>query len=125
MTTDTGRDSKGKFASGNPGRPKGAVNKTTADVKAYLAPYVDDVVEGMLTLAIGGEQDVRLDPEDPDSKLITVPVPPCSDMKVRFWAQQELLNRVLGKPTVSVDVDASKLSIAALMNQEDAEDGDG
>lgn len=42
ISDKNGRDSKGRFAEGNNGRPKGTPNKTTQDVKEFITSFLND-----------------------------------------------------------------------------------
>ena len=41
-TDENGRDSKGRFTDGNNGKPKGATNKTTRDLKNFITDFLND-----------------------------------------------------------------------------------
>lgn len=41
-TDENGRDNNGRFAEGNPGRPKGATNKNTRDLKEFITDFLND-----------------------------------------------------------------------------------
>ncbi len=42
ITEKNGRDKNGKFLAGNSGKPKGAVNKTTKDIKEFIVSFLND-----------------------------------------------------------------------------------
>lgn len=42
ITEKNGRDKNGKFLTGNSGKPKGAVNKTTKDIKEFITAFLND-----------------------------------------------------------------------------------
>ncbi|HUH72880.1 MAG TPA: hypothetical protein VLZ75_00605 [Chitinophagales bacterium] len=42
ITEKNGRDKNGKFLTGNNGKPKGAVNKTTKDIKEFITAFLND-----------------------------------------------------------------------------------
>jgi len=42
ISEDNGRDNKGRFSVGNVGKPKGAVNKSTKDVKDFIVNFLND-----------------------------------------------------------------------------------
>lgn len=42
ITEKNGRDKNGKFLTGNSGKPKGAVNKTTKDIKEFITTFLND-----------------------------------------------------------------------------------
>lgn len=114
-----------QFEAGNPGRPKGAVNRTTAQMKAFLEPYADDILGGLVEMARGTWTKIP-DPDkahDPQA-MLDVYIHAADDEKVRFWALQELANRLWGKPRQSVDVGMHQRSLADLMNAEDEDTGE-
>ena len=41
-TEQNGRDNKGRFKDGNKGKPKGATNKTTKDIKEFITNFLND-----------------------------------------------------------------------------------
>lgn len=41
-TDKIGRDEKGRFSKGNNGKPKGAINKTTKDLKDFIVQFLND-----------------------------------------------------------------------------------
>jgi hypothetical protein len=41
-TEQNGRDNKGRFKEGNKGKPKGATNKTTKDIKEFITNFLND-----------------------------------------------------------------------------------
>lgn len=41
-TDENGRDNKGRFKEGNNGKPKGATNKTTRDVREFITDFLND-----------------------------------------------------------------------------------
>jgi len=42
ITDKNGRNKKGRFAPGNKGKPKGAVNRTTKDLKEFITNFLND-----------------------------------------------------------------------------------
>ncbi len=120
-TKDNGREPDGRFAAGNPGRPPGAIGKTSREVKAFLAEYREDLIRGMLDLAIGR---VIMDPltgeplHNPDTGQ-EIRVDPAKDEKVRFWAQQECLNRLDGKPRQMIEVSSHTEDLNSLLDAQD------
>lgn len=42
LTDNNGRDAKGRFKEGNKGKPKGATNKTTRDVKEFIVNFLNE-----------------------------------------------------------------------------------
>ena len=44
---NNGRDNSGKFATGNPGRPKGTPNKSTKEIKDLLNSFISDNLEDL------------------------------------------------------------------------------
>jgi len=41
-TEQNGRDNKGRFKDGNKGKPKGATNKTTKDIKEFITNFLNE-----------------------------------------------------------------------------------
>jgi hypothetical protein len=41
-TDKNGRDENGRFTDGNKGKPKGAINKTTRDVREFITDFLND-----------------------------------------------------------------------------------
>lgn len=41
-TDENGRDENGRFTDGNKGKPKGATNKTTRDVREFITNFLND-----------------------------------------------------------------------------------
>ena len=41
-TDENGRDENGRFKEGNKGKPKGATNKTTRDVREFITNFLND-----------------------------------------------------------------------------------
>lgn len=41
-TDENGRDESGRFTDGNKGKPKGATNKTTRDVREFITNFLND-----------------------------------------------------------------------------------
>lgn len=41
-TDENGRDEQGRFLSGNHGRPKGATNKTTRDLRRFITNFLNE-----------------------------------------------------------------------------------
>jgi hypothetical protein len=42
ISDENGRDTKGRFAVGNTGKPKGAANKTTKDLQRFITNFLND-----------------------------------------------------------------------------------
>ncbi|MEN9304058.1 MAG: hypothetical protein RL264_2487 [Bacteroidota bacterium] len=42
ISDEFGRDAKGRFAVGNTGKPKGAINKTTKDLKQFITNFLNE-----------------------------------------------------------------------------------
>ena len=42
ITDENGRDTKGRFAVGNTGKPKGATNKTTKDLQQFITNFLNE-----------------------------------------------------------------------------------
>ena len=53
--TKTGRDHKGRFAPGNPGRPKGARHKATQAVEQLMQGQVERITGAVIEAAAGGD----------------------------------------------------------------------
>lgn len=51
----TGRDSKGRFAPGNPGRPKGSRHKATQAVENLMAGQIERITEAVIEAAAKGD----------------------------------------------------------------------
>jgi len=51
----TGRDASGRFAEGNPGRPRGARHKATQAVLALLDGEAEALTRQAVTMALGGD----------------------------------------------------------------------
>lgn len=51
----TGRNSKGRFTSGNPGRPRGARNKATLAAEKLLQGEAEDLTRAAIELAKAGD----------------------------------------------------------------------
>ena len=41
-TDEIGRDENGRFTDGNKGKPKGATNKTTKDIREFITNFLND-----------------------------------------------------------------------------------
>ena len=52
---ETGRDNRGRFGPGNPGRPAGARNKATLAVEALLADEAEALSRKAVELALAGD----------------------------------------------------------------------
>lgn len=50
---ESGRDALGRFAAGNPGKPKGTGNKLKKAISDYLAKFLADKAEDLYTLYDG------------------------------------------------------------------------
>lgn len=111
-----------QFEQGNPGRPKGAVNKTTAQMKEYLEPFADDILAALVELGLGGWVKIP-DPDDPNNPeaMLDEYAYPSRDEKVRITALKEMADRLWGKPRQSLEVGLHQRSLADLMNAEDDE----
>ena len=53
--TDDGRDQKGRFAPGNPGRPKGARHRVTRHVEALMEGDAEAITGAVIRAAKGGD----------------------------------------------------------------------
>lgn len=53
--TGTGRDARGRFSTGNPGRPRGARHKTTLAVEALLDGQAEAITQKAIDAALGGD----------------------------------------------------------------------
>jgi hypothetical protein len=42
ITDENGRDTKGRFAIGNTGKPNGATNKTTKDLQKFITNFLNE-----------------------------------------------------------------------------------
>lgn len=42
ISDNNGRDEVGRFTNGNTGKPKGAVNKSTKDIKDFIVTFLND-----------------------------------------------------------------------------------
>jgi hypothetical protein len=72
------RDKKGRFAPGNPGRPHGSKNRTTAIAQALLADEETELVCKAIELAKGGDVQLLkflLDRLLPRERLIKIDIP--------------------------------------------------
>ena len=65
------------------GRPKGSLNKATADIRAAAQEYSDQALQVLVNVATAGESEAA-----------------------RVAAANAILDRAHGKPTQAVDVDA-------------------
>lgn len=54
-STAEGRDQKGRFAPGNPGRPKGARHRVTRHVESLMEGDADRVTQAVIEAAAGGD----------------------------------------------------------------------
>jgi hypothetical protein len=52
---DTGRDHRGRFASGNPGRPQGARHRSTRAAEALLDGEAEALTRRVIEAALGGD----------------------------------------------------------------------
>ena len=74
------------------GRPKGAISKATADIKALALDYAPQALETLAQIALGGESEAA-----------------------RVSAANSLLDRAYGKPKQAVDVEANvKATVTAV-----------
>ena len=55
MTRKSGRNTDGRFAAGNPGKPKGARHKATQAVLALLDGEAEALTRQAVTMALGGD----------------------------------------------------------------------
>ena len=80
------RKSPGKVGGARPGagRPKGAVNRATADIRAAAQVYTEDALATLAQIMKAGESEAA-----------------------RVAAANTILDRGFGKPRQSMDVDAS------------------
>src|SRR5438128_2567051 len=72
------RDDKGRFGAGNPGRPRGSKNRTTAIAQALLADEETELVRKAIDLAKAGDVQMLkflLDRLLPTERLIKVDIP--------------------------------------------------
>ena len=53
--TDDGRDRRGRFTSGNPGRPKGARHRVTRHVESLMEGDAEAITEAVIRAAKGGD----------------------------------------------------------------------
>lgn len=49
-TDEYGRDEHGRFASGNNGKPKGATNKTTRDLREFITNFLNDKTDEVIDI---------------------------------------------------------------------------
>src|SRR6266700_900497 len=73
------RDDKGRFGAGNPGRPRGSKNRTTAIAQALLAGEEAELVRKAIELAKAGDVQMLkflLDRLLPKDRLIRIDIPP-------------------------------------------------
>jgi hypothetical protein len=75
-----------RFQKGNGGRPRGALNKNVAEIKALAMESAPDIVRGLVELA-------KSSPNE----------------SVRVAASKELLDRAIGKATQHVEANISVL----------------
>ena len=80
MTTEKEAFTRGRpFAEGNPGRPRGSKNRTTAIAQALLADEETDLVRKAVELAKAGDVQILkflLDRLLPKERLIKIDIPP-------------------------------------------------
>src|SRR3954470_17862181 len=72
------RDDKGRFGAGNPGRPRGSKNRTTAIAQALLVDEEIDLVRKGIELAKAGDVQMLkflLDRLLPKDRMITIDIP--------------------------------------------------
>ncbi len=72
------RDDKGRFGAGNPGRPRGSKNRTTAIAQALLAVEETELVRKGIELAKAGDVQMLkflLDRILPKERLIQIDIP--------------------------------------------------
>ena len=73
-----GRDKKGRFGPGNPGRPPGSKNRTTAVAQAFLADEASELLHKAFELAKSGDVQMLkflLDRILPKERLIQIDIP--------------------------------------------------
>lgn len=83
------------------GRPKGAVNKATADIREAAQVYSEQALQVLVNVATAGESEAA-----------------------RVAAANAILDRAHGKPKQSVDVDASVKAIVRRIELVPVEPGD-
>jgi hypothetical protein len=49
-TDEYGRDENGRFACGNNGKPKGATNKTTRDLREFITNFLNDKTDEIIDI---------------------------------------------------------------------------
>lgn len=98
---DTGRDDVGKFAPGNPGRPKGARNKTTLQVEALLEGKAEALTQAAINKALEGDTVAlrlcmdRIAPARKDAP-VSFGLPPMANAADAAQAAQAVLAAVAG-----------------------------
>jgi hypothetical protein len=99
--TTSGRDSLGRFAPGNPGRPPGIRNKTTRAVMASLGEHAEELARQAVTRALEGDTAAlrllleRLGPPAKDAP-VTFALPPMQSAKDAAEAAGAVLEAVAG-----------------------------
>jgi len=95
------RDAGGKFASGNPGRPKGARHKTTLAVEALLEGEAEALTRAVIDKALQGDVTAqrlcmdRIAPARKDSP-VTLHLPEMSSARDAATTAQSVLSAVAG-----------------------------
>lgn len=77
-TTDYGRDPRGRFTSGNPGRPKGSRHRVTRHVESLMEGDADRVTQAVIDAAANGDMQaarIVMDRIAPARREPTVAVP--------------------------------------------------
>jgi hypothetical protein len=103
-----GRDSRGKFAKGNSGKPKGVKHKPKIDVMALIEPHVRELVERLRDAAASGDVQaakVLLDKVVPSAKPVDRPIELTELADPSLTTQERLsrLNTAIFEGRVSLD----------------------
>lgn len=97
----TGRDEKGRFAKGNPGRPQGARHKATVAAMTLLDGEVEALTRKAVDMALGGDTTAlrlcleRIAPPRKDAPL-TFELPPMQSAADAATAAGAVLDAVAG-----------------------------
>lgn len=97
--TNTYTDEAGRFASGNPGRPKGARHKVTRSVEVLLEGQAEQITQAAIDKALGGDATAlrlcleRIAPARKDSP-VQFDLPPIKDANEAARAAQAVLEAV-------------------------------
>ena len=92
-------DEKGKFAPGNPGRPKGARHKTTRALESLLEGQAEALTQRAIELALEGDSTAlrlcleRIAPAKKDTP-VTFDLPPMKSARDASEAAQAVLQAV-------------------------------